>query len=74
MPTDVMNELTFAGWLAEFTATRAKRREDASAPVLIASGAIEERQVGADGHVRRCDLRFNSSAGRKLASGELKRP
>ena len=74
MPTDAMNELTFAGWLAEFTATRAKRREDKGEPVLIASAAIEERQVDADGKVRRCDLRFNTAAGRKLASGELKRP
>ena len=69
-----MNELTFAGWLAEFTATRAQRRQDSGEPVLIASGAIEERQVDADGRVRRCDLRFNSSSGRKLASGQLKRP
>jgi hypothetical protein len=69
-----MNELTFAGWLAEFTATRAQRRQEAGEPVLIASGAIEERQVDADGRVRRCDLRFNSVSGRKLASGELKRP
>jgi hypothetical protein len=74
MSTDAMNELTFAGWLAEFTATRAKRREAAGAPVLIASAAIEERQVDADGRVRRCDLRFNTATGRKLASGELKRP
>ena len=74
MPLDPMNELTFAGWLAEFTATRAKRREENGEPVLIASGAIEERQVDAEGKVRRCDLRFNSSSGRKLASGELKRP
>ncbi|HEX4054391.1 MAG TPA: hypothetical protein VHX86_09005 [Tepidisphaeraceae bacterium] len=69
-----MNELTFAGWLAEFTATRARRRDDKGEPVLIASAAIEERQVDADGKVRRCDLRFNTAAGRKLASGELKRP
>ena len=74
MPNEAMNELTFAGWLAEFTATRAQRRQDSGEPVLIASGAIEERQVDADGRVRRCDLRFNSSSGRKLASGELKRP
>jgi hypothetical protein len=71
---DALNELTFAGWLAEFTATRAKSREGAGEPVLIASGAIEERQVDSDGRVRRCDLRFNSASGRKLASGELKRP
>jgi hypothetical protein len=74
MMTDPINELTFAGWLAEFTAIRAKEKEDSSHEVLIASGAIEERQVDAEGHVRRCDLRFNSLSGRKLASGELKRP
>ena len=74
MIVEAMNELTFAGWLAEFTATRAKRRENAGDSVLIASGAIEERQLDAEGHVRRCDLRFNSASGRKLASGELKRP
>jgi hypothetical protein len=74
VPIEAVNELTFAGWLAEFTATRAQRRESAGEPVLIASGAIEERQVDADGRVRRCDLRFNTASGRKLASGELKRP
>ena len=74
MPIETMNELTFAGWLVEFTATRAKRREAAGENVLIASAAIEERQVDADGRPRRCDLRFNSSSGRKLSSGELKRP
>ncbi len=74
MPNDAMNELTFAGWLAEFTATRARRKIDDGEPVLISSGAIEERQVDAEGRVRRCDLRFNSASGRKLASGELKRP
>jgi hypothetical protein len=74
MSGDSINELTFAGWLAEFTATRAKHREDTGEPVLIASAAIEERQVDSDGRVRRCDIRFNSASGRKLASGELKRP
>src|SRR5258708_24036686 len=74
MSNDAMNELTFAGWLAEFTATRASRKSEAGEPVLISSGAIEERQVDAEGRVRRCDLRFNSASGRKLASGELKRP
>jgi len=69
-----MNELTFAGWLAEFTAVRAQKQQDAGETVLIASAAIEERQVDAAGRVRRCDLRFNSPSGRKLASGELKRP
>jgi hypothetical protein len=71
---DPINEITFAGWLAEFTAMRAKSREDIGEPVLISSAAIEERQVDGEGRVRRCDLRFNSASGRKLASGELKRP
>jgi hypothetical protein len=31
-----MNELTFAGWLAEFTAVRAAAREEAGETVLIA--------------------------------------
>ncbi|PND27631.1 hypothetical protein CN933_05755 [Sinorhizobium sp. M4_45] len=69
-----MNELTFAGWLAEFTAVWAAAREAAGTPALIATAAIEERQVDAKGAVRRCDIRFNSEKGRKLASGELKRP
>lgn len=69
-----MNELTFAGWLAEFTAARAQRRINTGETVIIASAAIEERQVDGAGRVRRCDVRFNSASGRKLASGELKRP
>lgn len=69
-----MNELTFAGWLAEFTAVWAAGKEAAGTPTLIATAAIEERQVDAKGAVRRCDVRFNSDKGRKLASGELKRP
>jgi hypothetical protein len=74
MPADAINELTFAGWLAEFTGTRAQRCRDEGEVPLIASGEIEERQLDADGRVRRCDLRFNSPTGRKLASGELKKP
>lgn len=74
MPAIRMNELTFAGWLAEFTALRAAAREAAGEPVLIAVAAIEERQIDDKGVVRRCDIRFNSARGRKLASGELKRP
>jgi hypothetical protein len=69
-----MNELTFAGWLAEFTAVRAAAREEAGETVLIAVAAIEERQVDEKRVVRRCDIRFNTARGRKLASGELKRP
>lgn len=74
MPLVPMNELTFAGWLAEFTAVRAAARDAAGEPVLIAVAAIEERQVDEKGVVRRCDIRFNTTRGRKLASGELKRP
>ena len=74
MPSVPMNELTFAGWLAEFTAVRAAARERAGESVLIAVAAIEERQVDEKGAVRRCDIRFNGARGRKLASGELKRP
>jgi hypothetical protein len=74
MPGITMNELTFAGWLAEFTAVRAAAREAAGEAALIAVAAIEERQVDEKGVVRRCDIRFNTARGRKLASGELKRP
>ena len=74
MSLEAMNELTFAGWLAEFTAARAQHRRDTGEMVMIAGGAIEERQVDGEGRVRRCDIRFNSASGRKLASGELKRP
>ena len=74
MPTEAMNELTFAGWLAGFTAVHSARKEASGQSGLIASAAIEEKQVDAQGTVRRCDLRFNSRAGRKLVSGELKRP
>lgn len=69
-----MNELTFAGWLVEFSAVRTARQTEAGDPPLIASAAIEERQRDEAGVVRRCDIRFNTARGRKLASGELKRP
>jgi hypothetical protein len=63
MPIVTMNELTFAGWLAEFTAVRAASREADGESVLIAAAAIEERQVDEKGIVRRCDIRFNSARG-----------
>ena len=63
MPSATMNELTFAGWLAEFTAVRAATRDAAGESVLIAVAAIEERQVDENGVVRRCDIRFNSASG-----------
>lgn len=74
MPTPTMNELTFAGWLAEFTAVRARKLMDAGDAPLIATAAIEEKQIDEAGVVRRCDIRLNTSRGRKLVSGELKRP
>src|SRR4051812_7206425 len=73
MPS-TMNELTFAGWLVEFTAIRSARLRESGGSALIHNAAIEERQRDELGVVRRCDIRFNSSRGRKLASGELKRP
>ncbi len=68
MPAVTMNELTFAGWLAEFTP---------------GGGPRGGWRVGS--HCRSCDRRapgrrkgrrppVNSARGRKLASGELKRP
>jgi hypothetical protein len=74
MTLEKVNELTFAGWLAGFTALRAAARQAAGETVLIATAAIEERQTDDNGIVRRCDVRFNTARGRKLASGELKRP
>jgi hypothetical protein len=42
---------------------------------LIATGEVEERQVDpATGRPLRCDIRLNAPNGRKLASGEMKRP
>jgi len=69
-----LNELTFAGWLAGFTTVRHERRSNTGEISLVASADIEERQTDSYGVVRRCDVRLNSLAGRKLASGELKRP
>jgi hypothetical protein len=44
-------------------------------PVLIEAGEVEERQLDPEtGRYRRCDIRLNDVAGRKLASGEMKRP
>lgn len=42
---------------------------------LIATGEVEERQVDpTTGRALRCDIRLNAPNGRKLASGEMKRP
>jgi hypothetical protein len=51
-----MNELTFASWLAEFTALRAAARDAAGEPVLIAVAAIEERKIDDKGVSAGCDV------------------
>lgn len=74
MAQEPVNELTFVARLGAATRLRAERMEQAGEVVLIASGDVEERQVDLEGRVRRCDIRLNSASGRKLASGEVKRP
>lgn len=74
MATEPMNELTFVARLSTFTALRAERRRGAGEDVLIATGNIEEKQIDSLGRVRRCDMRLSTASGRKLASGEMKRP
>jgi len=74
VPREQMNELTFVAQLGAFTMLRAERRRNAGEPVLIERGEVEERQVDSSGKVRRCDIRLNSRGGRKLVSGEVKRP
>jgi hypothetical protein len=69
-----MNELTFVARLGTATVLRAERMRDDGLTPLIARGDVEERQIDADGKVRRCDIRLSTSTGRKLASGEMKRP
>ena len=75
MPADPLNELTFVARLGTRTVLRAERRRDAGLPVLIAHGDVEERQIDpASGRYKRCDIRLSSASGRKLVSGEMKRP
>jgi hypothetical protein len=70
-----MNEPTFVSRLGAVTRLRAESRRAAGLPVLIASGEVEERQLDPrTGRYRRCDIRLNSNTGRKLVSGEVKRP
>jgi hypothetical protein len=70
-----MNEQTFVSRLGDFTAVRAHRKQSVGEPVLIVAGMIEERQLDpVTGTYKRCDMRLNSASGRKLASGEMKRP
>jgi hypothetical protein len=74
MLSEPVNELTFVARLGAVTALRADRRRNAGESVLIESGEVEEKQIDAAGRVRRCDIRLNTKGGRKLASGEMKRP
>src|SRR5687767_9090587 len=75
MPADPINELTFVARLGTRTALRAQRRLDSGQPSLIARGEVEERQIDpATGRFKRCDIRLSSGSGRKLVSGEMKRP
>ncbi|MFI5949761.1 class I SAM-dependent DNA methyltransferase [Micromonospora chalcea] len=70
-----MNELTFVARLGTQTTLRAERLRAAGKQVIIARGDVEERQIDpATGRYRRCDIRLNSRSGRKLVSGEMKRP
>jgi hypothetical protein len=69
-----MNELTFVARLGAVTLMWAEKQRELGQSPLIARGDVEERQVDASGRVRRCDIRLNSGTGRKLASGEMKRP
>ena len=70
-----MNEQTFVSRLGDFTAVRAHRLGAAGTPTLLVAGMIEERQLDpVTGTYKRCDMRLNSASGKKLASGEMKRP
>lgn len=69
-----MNELTFVAKLGVATALRHRAAKDAGRPVRIAEGNIEESQKDGSGRVKRCDMRLASASGRKLVSGEMKRP
>lgn len=75
MKNNPLNEITFVGHLGTVTSLRAERlRSEGSSP-LIANGEVEERQVDPEtGRSLRCDIRLNTTSGRKLASGEMKRP
>jgi hypothetical protein len=72
---ETLNELTFVSHLGGVIRSRADRLALEGRTPLIAAGEIEERQVDpATGRVLRCDIRLNTAGGRKLASGEMKRP
>jgi hypothetical protein len=70
-----LNEITFVGHLGTTTSLRAERLRSKGSSPLIANGEVEERQVDPEtGRPLRCDIRLNAASGRKLASGEMKRP
>src|SRR3712207_4787794 len=72
---DPLNEITFVGHLGTTTSLRAERLRGVGSSPLIATGEVEERQLDpATGRALRCDIRLNAVNGRKLASGEMKRP
>lgn len=73
--TEAENEITFVARLGTVTGKRAASRRAQGLPVLIEAGEVEERQIDpATGRSLRCDIRLNSASGKKLASGEMKRP
>lgn len=73
--SEAENEITFVARLGTVTGKRAANRRANGLPVLIEAGEVEERQIDpATGRSLRCDIRLNSANGKKLASGEMKRP
>lgn len=75
MTDEAENEVTFVARLGTITGKRAERRRSMGLPVLIEAGEVEERQVDPEtGRSLRCDIRLNAGTGKKLASGEMKRP
>lgn len=74
VPLETINEITFVARLGAATRVRAEQKRARGEHVLIARGDVEEKQVDDEGRVRRCDIRLSSVSGRKLVSGEMKRP
>ena len=73
--SEPINEITFVAWLSTRTALWRQLRDDDDKETLIYAGAIEDRPRDPNtGTVRRCDMRLSSKSGRRLASGEFKRP
>ena len=71
--SDSYNEVTFVAGLASQVRVWAGR--PSAEQKTIADGAIEHKQLDPNtGTYKRCDMRLVSAAGRRLASGEFKRP